>query len=273
MNNQLPLVSVCFITYDRLPILQETVTAFLERCTYPRDRLQLILCDDGSPLQVQAAMQNLPFDKFLFAKKNEGLGKNTNKGIKAADGKYVLQLQDDWLLIGAGNFIEAAVEVMEEFPDIGMVRYRELHQDSPFSERQSNSGRPVWVLRDDLELLSQSQEFASYTDNPHLKRKEFHERLGFYLEDVPMTKMEIDFVWRVARQNEIKVAYIPEMNVFQHIGAEYSYNPGVKRTKLREILLNNPITKLPFKVFLAIKHSILPHLIMTLKNESSDRTK
>ena len=264
MENDLPLVSVCVITYDRLPILQKTVSDFLERCTYPRDKLQLILCDDGSPQPVQDEMRKLPFDKFLFAKTNEGLGKNTNKGIKLADGQYILQLQDDWLLSGSENFIEKALEVFDEFPKIGMVRYESLYSN-PYKIKQLHNGEPIWVLQDDLELIKKSQDYASYTDRPHIKRKEFHQQLGYYREGVPMTKMEIDFVWRVAKQTDIKIAYIPGLNVFEHIGIDHSYNPGVKRTLLREKLLKNIFTKYPFRFYLSMKHQIIPSLYASLK--------
>ncbi|MCU1237285.1 MAG: tuaH, partial [Candidatus Solibacter sp.] len=91
-----PLVSVVVVGYNRLELLRKTITSFLNTTTYPRNSLELILCDDGSPESVQDQMRLLPFDVFLMASENRGMGNNTNKGIRAAAGAYILQLQDDW---------------------------------------------------------------------------------------------------------------------------------------------------------------------------------
>jgi glycosyltransferase involved in cell wall biosynthesis len=66
------LISVVFVTYRRLDLLKRTLDSLREWCSYPS--LELILADDGSPRKIQEAMRSLPFDRYLFAKKNEGIG-------------------------------------------------------------------------------------------------------------------------------------------------------------------------------------------------------
>lgn len=44
---------------------------------------------------MQQEMKKLDFDKFLLSRKNEGMGKNTNKGLIAVTGDYIVQLHDD----------------------------------------------------------------------------------------------------------------------------------------------------------------------------------
>jgi len=90
-----PLISVVIIGYKRIDELKKTHSTFLQNINYPRDRIELILCDDGSPYEMQQEMKKLDFDKFLLSSKNEGMGKNTNKGLIAATGDYIVQLHDD----------------------------------------------------------------------------------------------------------------------------------------------------------------------------------
>jgi len=72
---------------------------------------------------------------------------------------------------------------------------------------------------------------APYSDNPHLKRREFYEAVGPYAEGVPMTKMELAMARAVAAQARFSVATIDGLDVFRHIGGRFSFNPGVRRDK------------------------------------------
>ena len=117
---------------------------------------------------------------------------------------------------------------MRTYSDVAMVRYRPPLPEAP-CERRSLPGGGV------LRVLHNGQVkggYAAYTDNPHLKSRTFHDRLGLYREKVPMTVMELEFIQRVATQKDIKVGYIDGTDFFRHIGAEHSFNPGVRREAL-----------------------------------------
>ena len=259
-----PLVSVIIITYDRLHLVEKTLNSFLERCNYPRNKLELILCDDCSPLDVHKKLDKLPFDIFIFSEKNKGLGHNANKGIKRARGKYILQLQDDWISPKEGDFIHTGIEIMEKHQDIGMIKYEykpdSVPSDLDIQKIENINNNELWVLKSDKNKIKKGLSYSPYTDRPHLKSKFFHEKLGLYKENTPMTKMEIDFVNRFSKQDKIKIGYLPKKFVFEHIGSEFSWNPGVKRENLRRILLKNKVTKYPFRGYLFVKHSLIRKL-------------
>ena len=65
-----------------------------------------------------------------------------------------------------------------------------------------------------------------YSDNPHIKRREFINDVGAYLEGVPMTYCENEYRRRVANQNRWRVAMIEDKSNFVHLGARSSFNPG-----------------------------------------------
>ncbi len=227
-----PLVSVVIMTYKRLDLLKGTIASLLAATTYPRERLELVLSDDGSGPELQAEMRKLPCDVFVLSQKNRGLGASSNAGIRVARGEYILHLQDAWRCMGPGDFIEASLDVLAVRPDVGAVRLRgPLGGCLEVEHCEVGCGRAVDVYP--CGGLKGTGAYI-YSDNPHLKRKSFHEELGYYLEGVPMTVTEIDFCQRFERQDRWRFAWIPGYNVFQHTGEEQTFNPSVLRRKKRE---------------------------------------
>lgn len=242
-------VSVVVVGYKRPDLLLRTVTSFRTVSTYPH--LEFVLSDDGSPAKMQKEMRQMAFDLYAMASRNEGLGRNINKGMTAATGEYLLLLQDDWLCRGPADFVEAGLEVLAERPDVGLVRYRRSTREPPFDLHVTGGGRRVRIYQNDS--YARTGAYA-YTDNPHLKRRSLHETLGMYLEGVPMTHMEHDFARRFDGQCKVKGAYIEGYDVFEHIGEEQSFNPSNRKGKLKDRLEANWMTRIPLRAYLAIKH-------------------
>ena len=71
---------------ERPALLEQTLYTMLNRTTYPRSCLEIILCDDGSSAAVQARARELPCDHFLLAKQNRGIGANSDSEIRTAKG-------------------------------------------------------------------------------------------------------------------------------------------------------------------------------------------
>ena len=219
-NDSYPLVSVIFLSYKRPHLLKKTFEAFVENTNYPRERLELILCDDGSPEDIQSEIRKIPFDKYLLSKKNNGLGANTNQGIQNANGEYILQLQDDWALSGNHNYLQIGIKTLEYFEDIALIRYR-LGRDFYFSEM-----RPIGTTSEKIKVLSRkiSGELFLYSDNPHLKRSSFHQIIGLYKEGVKMELTELDMCKKFLDKTDWNAAVIDGYeNVFLHIGEQESH--------------------------------------------------
>ena len=234
INENLPLVSVIVITYKRFDLLKRTIEAFQSKCKYPN--LEYILCDDGSDKKTQEKMCALKFDKFLMNEENRGLGYNINKGILAAKGKYIFQLEDDWFIDmdfgrdlnhnSSKDFILAGLEIFEERSEIYMVRYWPIECENWDIKKYpshdlytTDSGIKTKVFENKVVY-----KYHVYTNRPHIKRKSFHEKLGLYKEDVHMSETEIEFTNRVESQKEIKIAQVEGYHIFKHIGKEQSFN-------------------------------------------------
>lgn len=234
-NNIYPLVSVIFITYNRLEQLKNTLYTFISKCNYPN--LELIICDDGSFSNIQEEIRKMKFDVFLLADKNQGLGRNTNKGLEAANGEFILQLQDDWDFIGNPSFIESSISYMQNNPEVGIIRYYK-------------GGETFAVNTNKLNYIAIGHKTGinGYSDTPHLKKRQVHEKLGYYLEDVTMIKMELDFLERWNKNSIFKSVLYEMDDLFIHTGAEHSFNPFQLRQQRIEKLKQNHIYK-PFIAF------------------------
>lgn len=249
-----PLISVIITGYKRPQHLKQTVESLLSTTDYPRNRLELILCDDGSPKEMQEIMRELPFDIFLLAERNEGLGMNINKGILQSKGDYILQLQDDWVCQGPKDFLRVSVDIFSEYPDIGMIRHRRPLKQFPAEHRVSSANVTVVIFKNGLR--NRKKDLAGdfpYSDNPHIKRRAFHKDIGLYKKKVPMTIMELDLCRRIDAQNVHKIAWIKEHDVFFHIGDDCSFNPTHKRYRMKKYLLEQQLTKYPMSLYLWLK--------------------
>lgn len=232
---QFPAISVLFITYNRLVTLKPTLEAFLARTDYPRDRLELIVCDDCSPPAVQEELRLMPFDVHCLAAKRGGLGANANQGLKAASGDLILQMQDDWECLGPPGYLQHAASALESAPDVGMVILNQHPMPLPVRRRQAFDGGALRIYDNKPHVRVNMVAEHAYTDWPHLKRRAFHDTLGLYQEGTPMWEAELEFSRRVNAQTNSFIADVEGMNVFAHIGAEHSYNVSSKKLLAKKI--------------------------------------
>jgi len=223
---RLPRISVVFVTYDRLETLRPTLLSFLASTDYPRDRLELVVADDGSPPEIQAEVRKLPFDKFVLSERNRGIGANVNAGIAAATSEFVLQLQDDWECVGPGDYLLRAFGVLDSFEDVGCVICRPHPARVLRWQQRSSAEDGVRVLKNEPARRVAAVGDGAYTDWPHLKRRAFINAIGPYKEGVKMWDCELDYVRRVNVQTRYSVADIVGLDAFRHIGAELSFNTG-----------------------------------------------
>lgn len=224
-----PLVSVVVTGYARPATLRETVESLLRVTSYPN--LELVLADDGSPPEMREAMRALPFDRFVFAERNRGLGANTNAGLAVAAGDYVLQLQDDWACAGPADFLERGVRLLATRPDLGMVRFMAPEPDFPWEEDAGPDGAAIRIYRPQPEHAR-----WVYSDWPHLKSRAFIEFIGPYAESRYMQRTEIDMRDRFNAQDRYAAAYIEGCEMFRHIGGELSHRRPLPLARLGQVM-------------------------------------
>lgn len=96
-----PLVSVIVLNYQGKKIIEENLSSLL-KLDYPPHRYEIIVVDnnssDGSQKIVQDFSQRFPCVSLIQNKRNLGFSAGNNIGIKAAQGKYVVLLNNDCIV-------------------------------------------------------------------------------------------------------------------------------------------------------------------------------
>ena len=111
--------------------------AYLEPCLNSlynsglKSSFDIVVVDNGSTDGSQAMLQEkFPEVLILQNDHNVGLGKASNQGIEATNGRYVLLLNNDTLVNGPS--LDAMVRFLDETPEAGAAGGRLLNPDGTF---------------------------------------------------------------------------------------------------------------------------------------------
>ncbi|MBU2103718.1 glycosyltransferase [Patescibacteria group bacterium] len=119
------MVSICIYAYERLELLEKTY-ASLHRYLQEYGQTfsyELLFIHDGPNAQISAWAKDKPFTKVIFNEENRGLTHNMNELIFVhSRGKYILNIEDDWICEFKDNFIRGAIDILESNDSVGCVR-------------------------------------------------------------------------------------------------------------------------------------------------------
>ncbi|MFO0888493.1 MAG: glycosyltransferase [Isosphaeraceae bacterium] len=106
-----PLVTIVIPVFNRLQYLDQAIRSVLDQ-THPE--IELIVVDDGSPLDPQPVVSAYGDRLTLIRKPNGGLASARNAGIERARGTYILFLDDDDYL--EPTAVERLLRAIDEHP-------------------------------------------------------------------------------------------------------------------------------------------------------------
>jgi len=111
-----PLVSIVIPAYNEENNIIPTLKS-LTQLEYPKNRLEIIVVNDGSKDNTKSAaekfiIQNREFDIKLISKKNSGKGASLNKGLEAAKGEFFVVLDADSIATK-----DALMKILPHFTD------------------------------------------------------------------------------------------------------------------------------------------------------------
>ncbi|MHB1543535.1 MAG: glycosyltransferase [Gammaproteobacteria bacterium] len=240
-------LSFLFIHYARSDLLQIAVTSLrkaIQETNLEAANCEFVIADDHSPEPHASHIRQLSVDKLVESKRNKGMGHNTNQGIAACVGKYIVQVQDDWRFMGTPSIFGQAVRVFESDPEIGLLLLIQPSsgQSLGFEQRLLSDGTAYFVFQNDAIPAYRKGSSRPYSDRPHIKRKLFCDEVGPYLEKASMPWVELEFQRRVANQSRWKVGHLPsESCIFEHLGENRSFNPIYKRARRLSYLSRIPV--------------------------------
>jgi|SRR5262245_8666447 len=240
-------VSVLFITYNRSDLLEIAFQSIRERMDFGSLRVEFVVSDDASDPAHLSRVRSLPFDKHLLSDKNKGLGANTNQGIAATNGRYILQIQDDFEFVGARDLIVTALQILQTNGDVGIIQLTNETPSVPHEVRCLPDGTRYLVFENDGIPRLRDSGARPYSDRPHLKRRQFCKDVGPYKEGLRLDIMELTYQQQVACQKQWRVATIAQTSAFTNLGIERSFNPCKVRAKRLERIENYYVLGVVFR--------------------------
>jgi len=92
-RNMLPFVSICTPTYNRRPFYEMTIECFNHQ-TYPKDRMEWIIIDDGTD-KIEDLVSNIPQVKYFKYEEKMTLGRKRNLMHEKSKGDIIIYFDDD----------------------------------------------------------------------------------------------------------------------------------------------------------------------------------
>jgi glycosyltransferase involved in cell wall biosynthesis len=164
---EVPFVSVCTPTFNRRPFITSLVRCFQQQ-TYPADRMELIILDDGTD-PVGDMVEGIPHVKYFYHPTKMPLGQKRNELHRKCSGDILVYMDDDDYY--PPTRVAHAVSELQRHPSALLAGCSEMHlyfgepecrvyQCGPYKENHSTAA--TFAFR--KQLLDTTQ----YADNDEL---------------------------------------------------------------------------------------------------------
>jgi len=169
-----PFISLCTPTFNRRPFIPFMIKCF-EHQTYPKDRIEWIIIDDGTD-PIEDLVKDIPQVKYFYYDEKMLLGKKRNLMHTKCSGDIIIYMDDDDYY--PPERISHAVETLQNNPKFLIAGSSEMHiyfdsrnavfQCGPYKEYHSTAATFAFKK----ELLSQTNyddEIALSEENKFTK--------------------------------------------------------------------------------------------------------
>ena len=186
-----PLVSVILPVYNRMDIVKYSVDSVLKQ-SY--SKLELIIVDDGSDDGTGELLENIddPRVKILHNESCKGVSNARNRGLEAANGKYIAYLDSD--NVWDSRYVAAMVGAFLELPDAEALYSGQLlfkgNQKHPFAVRFGSFNRSLLTNRNYIDL------------NAFCHTQDLYKRVGGFDETL-IKLVDYDLILRMAETGQI----------------------------------------------------------------------
>jgi glycosyltransferase involved in cell wall biosynthesis len=119
----LPFVSLCTPTFNRRPFIPFMIKCF-EHQTYPKDRIEWIIIDDGTD-PIEELVKNIPQVKYFYYGEKMLLGKKRNLMHTKCSGDIIIYMDDDDYY--PPERISHAVETLQQNPTYLLAGSSKMH--------------------------------------------------------------------------------------------------------------------------------------------------
>lgn len=179
-----PMLSICLLTYKRTSEALETILSTCEHLKYPKSQRKWYIGDDGSDkAHVETLLSALnDHDEQILGFHNEkfepgtyfcGKGWNKALGIAHQNSDFVLWLEDDWRM-EADLELAPYMGLLQDKDNVGIVTFRIL-----------SVGAEVMTVGYDGHVFLDYQRRTqyAYSGNPYLRHARYTKHYGWFAED------------------------------------------------------------------------------------------
>jgi GT2 family glycosyltransferase len=227
-------LSVCIVTYQARDWLEGCLKSLYENTR--TSNLEVIVADNGSTDGIEDMLtRDFPEIHFIGNSTNEGYTRPMNQSLHTAQGRYLLQLNPDTVILREA--LDRLISFMDDNPQIGICSPKVLNRDGTF-QRQSRRGepRPLAMIGYFFKLSklfpknkalgeylleykdeNKTAEVIAVSGSCMLIRKEVIDQVGYLDEQFFAYQEDTDFCLR-ARQAGWEVYYYPEAEIIHYGG-------------------------------------------------------
>ena len=224
-----PLVSVIIPTYGQLPYTLSCLASIIEHA--PTLPIEVIVIDDAWTGTDAATLDLVRGIRLIRNETNMGFLHSCNKAAAAANGTYLLFLNNDTQVLG--GWLEPMVSLFQQRPDTGAVGAKLLYPDGRLQEAggiiwQDASGWNFGRLEDPANPAYNYVREVDYCSGAALmvKRSVFATLAGFDERYAPAYFEDTDLCFRL-RQLGLKTLYQPAAHVVHHEGISHGRDTAV----------------------------------------------
>lgn len=155
----LPLVSIVTPTYNRRRFIP-TLIKIVQQQTYPRDRLEWVVYDDGQEpvgdlLEAAAASGQIPKLNYIYSEDKMTIGEKRNRLNKEAKGTILVAMDDDDYYFP--DRVSAAVTALQKNPSVDLAGSSKIfmyftdtkliYSAGPYFNNHATNGTMAWTKR------------------------------------------------------------------------------------------------------------------------------
>jgi GT2 family glycosyltransferase len=274
-----PFVSIILVNYNGKHFLRDCLNS-LENQTYPRDRFEVLLIDNGSHDESIAFLHaHHPWVRVIDAKRNLGFASGNNLGFAHTESEFVALLNNDTVV--EARWLEALVGVIRADERIGAATSKILFKDRPhvinnagLNLYQDGSGGDRGYQQTDEGQFDHEAEVFGACGASVLYRRAMLDEIGWLDDRFFMYYEDLDLAWR-ARLAGWRFVYTPASVVHHvHCGSSGEWSPfflfHVERNRVLANLKNAPAHQ-TLKVLLGFaKNALRKQALVLLRRERSD---
>ena len=226
-------ISVCIVTFQAKELLIDCLLSLYENTL---SSLEVIVVDNGSTDGTPEMLkEKFPAVHVIENPTNEGFTKPMNQALHAAQGRYLLQLNPDTIIMPGA--LDDLAQFLDQNPDAGICGPKVLNQDrtlqAPCRRGESRPWAVISYFTGLSSLFPDSEFFGQYLmnykdeDETHetagvsgscmLLRKDLIDQIGYLDERFFAFQEDSDFCFRT-REAGWKVFYVPKAQIV-HFGS------------------------------------------------------